>query len=65
MRFVDLEGGTSILAEPTEIADAGAWLAGPQASYVTGVALPVAGGMSPGAAAAKRPVGSAASMSVG
>ncbi len=35
-------------SEPTEIADAVAWLAGPHASYVTGVALPVAGGMSPG-----------------
>jgi 3-oxoacyl-[acyl-carrier protein] reductase len=35
-------------SEPSEIADAAAWLAGPRASYVTGVALPVAGGMSPG-----------------
>ena len=35
-------------SEPSEIADAVAWLAGPRASYVTGVALPVAGGMAPG-----------------
>ena len=35
-------------SEPSEIADAVSWLAGPHASYVTGVALPVAGGMSPG-----------------
>ncbi len=35
-------------SEPSEIADAVAWLAGPHASYVTGVALPVAGGMAPG-----------------
>lgn len=35
-------------SEPDEIADAVAWLAGPHSSYVTGVALPVAGGMSPG-----------------
>ena len=35
-------------SEPSEIADAVAWLAGPHSSYVTGVALPVAGGMSPG-----------------
>jgi NAD(P)-dependent dehydrogenase (short-subunit alcohol dehydrogenase family) len=35
-------------SEPAEIADAVAWLAGPASSYVTGVALPVAGGMSPG-----------------
>lgn len=35
-------------AEPQEVADAVAYLAGPQASYITGVALPVAGGMAPG-----------------
>ena len=35
-------------AEPEEVADAVAWLAGPEASYLSGVALPVAGGMSPG-----------------
>jgi NAD(P)-dependent dehydrogenase (short-subunit alcohol dehydrogenase family) len=35
-------------AEPSEIADAVAWLASPGSAYVTGVALPVAGGMSPG-----------------
>ena len=35
-------------AEPGEIADAVVWLAGPASAYVTGVALPVAGGMSPG-----------------
>lgn len=35
-------------SEPEEVADAVAWLAGPSASYVTGVALPVAGGMAPG-----------------
>ena len=35
-------------AEPGEIADAVAYLAGPAASYITGVALPVAGGMSAG-----------------
>lgn len=35
-------------AEPEEVADAVAYLAGPAASYITGVALPVAGGMAPG-----------------
>ncbi|MGI9295952.1 MAG: SDR family NAD(P)-dependent oxidoreductase, partial [Pseudomonadales bacterium] len=35
-------------AEPEEVADAVAYLAGPCAKYVTGVALPVAGGMAAG-----------------
>ena len=35
-------------AEPSEIAAAVAFLAGPDASYVTGIVLPVAGGMAPG-----------------
>ena len=35
-------------AEPSEIAAAVAFLAGPEASYVTGIVLPVAGGMAPG-----------------
>ena len=35
-------------SEPSETADTVAWLAGPHSSYVTGVALPVAGGLSPG-----------------
>ena len=35
-------------AEPSEIAAAVAFLAGPDASYITGIALPVAGGMAPG-----------------
>ncbi len=35
-------------ADPGEIADAAVWLAGPQSSYLTGIALPVAGGMMPG-----------------
>jgi len=35
-------------AEPGEVADVVAWLAGPGSGYVTGVALPVAGGMSAG-----------------
>ena len=35
-------------AEPSEIADAIVYLAGPSASYVTGIVLPVAGGMAPG-----------------
>ncbi len=35
-------------AEPSEIAAAIAFLAGPDASYVTGIVLPVAGGMAPG-----------------
>ena len=35
-------------AEPSEIAAAIAFLAGPDSSYVTGVVLPVAGGMAPG-----------------
>ena len=35
-------------AEPEEVAEAVAWLAGPEASYLSGVALPVAGGMAPG-----------------
>ena len=34
--------------EPEEIADCVAYLAGPSASYVTGTAIPVAGGMVPG-----------------
>jgi NAD(P)-dependent dehydrogenase (short-subunit alcohol dehydrogenase family) len=35
-------------AEPDVVADAVNYLAGPQASYVTGIVLPVAGGMAPG-----------------
>jgi NAD(P)-dependent dehydrogenase (short-subunit alcohol dehydrogenase family) len=35
-------------AEPDEIAAAIAFLAGPDASYITGIVLPVAGGMAPG-----------------
>lgn len=35
-------------AEPDEIADVVVFLAGPAASYLTGIALPVAGGMPPG-----------------
>jgi 3-oxoacyl-[acyl-carrier protein] reductase len=35
-------------AEASEVADAVAYLAGPAATYLTGVALPVAGGMAPG-----------------
>lgn len=35
-------------AQPSAIADAVAYLASPAASYITGVALPVAGGMAPG-----------------
>ena len=35
-------------AEPGEIADAIVYLASPGASYITGVVLPVAGGMAPG-----------------
>ena len=35
-------------AQPEEIAEAAAWLAGPASSYVTGIALPVAGGLAPG-----------------
>lgn len=31
--------------EPGDVADAVAWLAGPQAAYVTGIAMPVAGGV--------------------
>jgi NAD(P)-dependent dehydrogenase (short-subunit alcohol dehydrogenase family) len=33
---------------PEEVADAVAWLAGDSSRYVTGVALPVAGGTAPG-----------------
>ena len=35
-------------ASPDEIGDAVVYLAGPQSSYITGVALPVAGGLVPG-----------------
>ena len=35
-------------AEPEEVADAVAYLVSPAASYITGVALPVAGGLAPG-----------------
>ena len=35
-------------AEPSEIADAIVYLASPGASYITGIVLPVAGGMAPG-----------------
>jgi len=35
-------------AKPEEVADAVAYLAGPESSYLSGVALPVAGGMPPG-----------------
>ena len=35
-------------AQPSEIAGAIAFLAGPDASYITGIVLPVAGGMAPG-----------------
>jgi len=35
-------------AEPSEIAAAVVFLAGPDASYITGISLPVAGGMAPG-----------------
>ena len=35
-------------AEPSEIAAAIAFLAGPDASFITGIVLPVAGGMAPG-----------------
>ena len=35
-------------AEPSEIAAAIAFLAGPDASYITGIVMPVAGGMAPG-----------------
>ena len=35
-------------AEPAEIADAIVFLAGPAASYITGIVLPVSGGMAPG-----------------
>ena len=34
--------------EPEEVADVVAFLVGPGARYVTGVAVPVAGGMAPG-----------------
>ena len=35
-------------APPEEVADVVAYLAGPRSSYLTGVALPVAGGARPG-----------------
>lgn len=35
-------------SEPSEIASAIAFLAGPDASYITGIVLPVSGGMAPG-----------------
>jgi len=35
-------------AQPEEVADVVAYLAGPRSAYLTGVALPVAGGMRPG-----------------
>jgi NAD(P)-dependent dehydrogenase (short-subunit alcohol dehydrogenase family) len=33
------------IAQPEEIADAVVWLASPKASYVTGVAMPIDGGL--------------------
>jgi len=36
------------LGRPDEVAEAVLWLAGPQASFVTGVALPISGGLRPG-----------------
>lgn len=33
---------------PSDVADAVAYLAGPHANYVTGISLPVAGGVPPG-----------------
>jgi len=47
----DMEDATIALgrgAEPAEIAASVAYLAGPSASYVTGLAMPVAGGMAAG-----------------
>ncbi len=35
-------------AEPEEVAEAVAWLASPTSSYITGIALPVAGGLAQG-----------------
>ena len=35
-------------AEPGEIADVIAWLASPMSTYVTGITVPIAGGMSAG-----------------
>jgi len=47
-RSLDEEGWMKRSAEPGEVADVVAYLAGPASSFITGVALPVAGGMAPG-----------------
>lgn len=47
-RLVEQEVSLRRWASPAEIADAVVWLASPMSSYVTGVALPVTGGMSLG-----------------
>jgi NAD(P)-dependent dehydrogenase (short-subunit alcohol dehydrogenase family) len=47
-RLLDETAALRRAAQPEEVADVVAYLAGPRSGYLTGVALPVAGGMQTG-----------------